>query len=81
VVVRVSAEARDAWRLAESRLIVMLTLCSDELLPNQARELILSLGSGPRGRRFKSFRPDHFFPINVRFFSVLPLPNVLIGRC
>ena len=23
---------------------------------------ILSIGSGPGGRRFKSFRPDHYFP-------------------
>jgi hypothetical protein len=28
--------------------------------------MILSIGSGPGGQRFKSFRPDHFFIIHLR---------------
>jgi hypothetical protein len=37
----------------------------------------LASGSGPGGRRFKSFRPDHYFPVYAAFstsgFSI-PIP-------
>ena len=36
--------------------VTMIVLCRGVAQPGRA------LGSGPRGRRFKSSRPDHFLP-------------------
>jgi len=38
----------------------MLTLRGPEVARDISQEVILPVGSGPRGRRFKSYRPDRF---------------------